>query len=347
MTKHPIDVRFVAAFVGMTVASLATPAHAVSSAELYTAKSYQYGRFEARVQFARGDGVVSSFFLWKDGSEVTGTFWNELDFEKLGADCHLETNAFYGNPEAVHIQKPAMSADLCGGFHTYTYEWTPEYIAWLVDGVEIRRETGATATAYSDNATAGMQFRFNIWPGDASFGGNFSDSILPVHQYINWVQYSSYVNNAFTLEWREDFNGNAVPAGWLAGNWGSPKNLSTHNAANVNFVDGYAVLSLTTDAGLGSAGATPADSGDTGASGGSTGVGGATSSASTSAGSPAIAGSSSTLPVQGTSDDGGCSITTHRPRGASRAALWLSLVAIAVAGRRKWTIFTRRNNENT
>ncbi|HET7544548.1 MAG TPA: family 16 glycosylhydrolase [Polyangiaceae bacterium] len=39
---------------------------AVGSAELYSAKSYDYGRFEARLRFAAGDGVVSSFFLWKD-----------------------------------------------------------------------------------------------------------------------------------------------------------------------------------------------------------------------------------------------------------------------------------------
>ena len=33
-----------------------------------------------------------------------------------------------------------------------TVEWTPEYIAWFVDGEEIRRDTGEAATAYSENA---------------------------------------------------------------------------------------------------------------------------------------------------------------------------------------------------
>src|SRR5690606_38299309 len=137
---------------------------AVKSAELYTATSYRYGRVEARVRFAAGDGVVSSFFLWKDGSELPGVFWNERDFEKLGATCYLETNAFFGNPAAVHPQKATLALDLCGAFHTYAYEWTPDYIAWFVDGMEIRRETGATAAAFADNATTGMQIRFNIWP---------------------------------------------------------------------------------------------------------------------------------------------------------------------------------------
>ena len=243
--------------LGVLAATLTPrPALAVASAELYTGTAYQYGRFEARLRFAAGDGVVSSFFLWKDGSEISGTFWNELDFEKLGADCHLETNAFFGLPAAVHAQKYTQFTDLCTTFHTYMYEWTPEYIAWFVDGTELRREVGDTAKAYAENATAGMQIRFNVWPGDASFGGNFSPSILPVYQNIDWVQYSSYANGAFTVEWRDDFDG-PLASRWLTGSWPSPKNLSTHDARNVTVAEGNAVLALTNEGGSSGGGAPP------------------------------------------------------------------------------------------
>ncbi|HET9956673.1 MAG TPA: family 16 glycosylhydrolase [Polyangiaceae bacterium] len=237
-----------------------TAAHAaVSSAELYTSQSYTYGRVEARARFAAGDGVVSSFFLWKNGSEMTGTFWNELDFEKVGADCHLQTNALFGLPLVDHGRNEGAALNLCNAFHTFAYEWTPDYIAWFIDGTEVRREAGDTAKAYADNATAGMQIRFNIWPGDASFGGNFSPSILPVHEYIDWVQYSTYTDGAFNVAWREDFDGTSAPTGWLVGSWASPKNLSTHSAQNVTFVDGHAVLSLTTDDAVGFKGKIPLD----------------------------------------------------------------------------------------
>ncbi|MGC4093866.1 MAG: family 16 glycosylhydrolase [Polyangiaceae bacterium] len=279
---------------GTTALCTAWPgtAGAVSSAELYTAP-LTYGRFEARVQYAAGDGVVSSFFLWKPGSEKAGTYWNELDFEKLGADCHVETNAYYGLPAQVHGQKPTLSGDLCGDFHTYAYEWTPDYIAWFVDDAEIRRETGAAATAYSDNAAGGMEIHFNIWPGDATFGGNFSPSILPVEQHIDWVQYSSYADGAFTLEWREDFDGDALPTGWLTGNWGSPKNLSTHKPANVTFVNGEAVLLLSADAS---------------SSGGSAGTGGASN-----AGMAGTTGGASPSSPRG----GGCQLSTPASSAAS------------------------------
>jgi len=230
---------------------------ATKSAELYTSSPYGYGRFESRIRFAAGSGVVSAFFLWKDGSEKSGTFWNELDYEKIDADCKLSTNALYGNPAVNHNKTPSGGSGFCTDFHVYAYEWTADYIAWFFDGMEVRRETGETATAFAENATAGMQYHFNIWPGDSSFGGTFDPSILPVYQYVDWVQFSSYADGAFTLAWREDFDGATLPTGWSTGNWDSAKGLSTHDPTNVNLVGSCAVLSLTADGMTGATGADP------------------------------------------------------------------------------------------
>jgi len=250
----------------------------MASAELYGTKAYDYGRFDARIQFAPGDGVVSSFFLWKEGSDAANAYWNELDYEKVGADCHMQINNIYGNPKSQHQQTPSLSGT-CTGYHDYRFEWTPTYIAWAVDGKEIRRDTGDAATAYAQNATAGMSIHFNIWPGNSSFGGNINNTTLPVHQYISWVQYSSYDSGNFTLQWREDFQTSGVPSGWAVGNWSSPYNLSTHNAQNVAFVNGIAVLSLTADNATGAPGTPPVDNGAGGTgSGGSPSAGGATGS---------------------------------------------------------------------
>lgn len=254
-------------------------AKAVASAELYLTQPYLYGRYEARMRFASGSGVVGAFFLWKDGSDAVGAFWNELDFEDLGIDCHLQTNALYGAPAVGHEQTKAVAGNLCNSYHDYRIEWTPTYVAWVVDEVEIRRDTGATALAFSQNATAGLTFHFNIWPGDASFGGIFNPAILPVREYISWVQYSSYVNGAFVPQWREEFDGSSFPLGWAAGTWASPKNLSTHSPQNITFVNGIGVLSMTTDTATGSAVVPPVDpaavSGAGGAGAGGAGTGGA------------------------------------------------------------------------
>jgi hypothetical protein len=244
----------------------------VQSAELYRTQAYFYGRFEARVRYAPGEGVVSSFFLWKDGSSST-TSWNELDFEKINATCHLQTNIWTGTgTQSAQLDTPTF--DICGDYHTYAFEWTPDYIAWLIDGTQVRKVTGASVTEYTRNASAGMAIHFNIWAGDSSFGGTFNASILPVRQYISWVQYSSYANGAFQQQWREEFSGSTMPSGWALGNWTAPLNHSTHNPANVSFANGIAVLSLTADNATGFSGTPPADTSGGGGTSGTAGTGG-------------------------------------------------------------------------
>jgi endo-1,3-1,4-beta-glycanase ExoK len=335
-----LNQRIIAQSCALAVLLLAPAAGAVASGELYTTSSYGFGRFEARIQFAFGDGVVSSFFLWKDGSEQDGVFWNELDFEKLRADCELETNALYGDPESSHNQTYEGVADLCGAFHTYAYEWTPEYIAWSIDGVEIRREAAETATAYAVNAAEGMQLRFNIWPGDSSFGGEFDEAILPVHQYVNWVQYSAYVDGAFQPQWREDFDAVTIPSSFSTGSWPSPKNLSTHASANISFAGGYAIVSLTADDATGAAGAMPVDLADVAppaaASSESVPNTPATGSEMPSASSiPSIAPSE---PAASVMDDDGEDDASCQLGGGVRAGSWLwatSVLALLLRFRRK------------
>jgi hypothetical protein len=122
---------------------------AMASAELYTTQGYPYGRFEARIQHAPGDGVVSAYFLWKDGSEVTGAYWNELDFEKIGADCRMQTNARYGTSAANHSEIDKMPGNSCAEYHDYRIDWTPSYIAWAVDGHGVQPEcTGWLADSF-------------------------------------------------------------------------------------------------------------------------------------------------------------------------------------------------------
>lgn len=235
------------------------------SSEIGTIGQFTHGRFEARIQFAAGDGVVSTFFLWKDGSEMADVFWNEVDIEKLGADCNgYSSNAFYGLPQVVHEEHLDAEADLCAGYHTHTMEWTPEAIVWYLDGVELRRVTGEDVAAYNDNAPEGMQMRFNLWVGRADFGGILDPAILPVHQFISYAQFSSYTPGAgddggdFTLLWRESFE-DGIGNDWLRGSWDSPFGNSRHSPQNVDVQDGVAVLSLTPSGTTGFDGVVPAD----------------------------------------------------------------------------------------
>jgi hypothetical protein len=171
-----------------------------------------------------------------------------------------------------------------------------------------------------------MQIRFNIWPGDASFGGVFDPSILPVYLYVDWVQYSSYTNGTFELAWREDFTADTAPAGWIMGNWDSPKGLSTHSPNNVSFADGNAILALTDDAGQGTGGTT------SGIGGAAPGTGG---DGALQTGGSAAAGDSPFPPPA--SDEAGCDchVAAARPRNALGIGLLLGTLLVGCTRRRK------------
>jgi endo-1,3-1,4-beta-glycanase ExoK len=258
---HPLTLRCLVPALLFASTIVPKTAMATASAELYTLQSYLYGRFEARLRFGSGNGVIGSFFLWKNGSDVAGTFWNEVDFEELGVDCHMQSNVIYGLPKANHEQNPipGLPNTLCTAYHDYRIEWTPDYLAWSVDGREVRRETGATALAFSQNATAGMTFHFSIWPGNNNFGGTLNPAILPVRHFISWVQYSSLVNGAFQLQWREEFDSPTLPVDWAAADWASPFALSVHNPLNISFLNGIGILSMTADNAIGSVVVPPVD----------------------------------------------------------------------------------------
>lgn len=292
---------------------LLLPHFAVSGAELFTVDSWRYGKFEARVRFAPSDGVVSSFFLWKPDSEMEDVYWNEVDIEKVGL-CEYATNVFWGIPESQTPQKIETGRDVCGEWHTHTIEWTPESIVWRLDGEELRRIEGEIAAGFEANAPEGMQIRFNLWVGTPDFGGIWSDESLPDYQYIHWVTYSAYTpgagdeNSDFTFEWREDFDGDQLPAAWATGSWESPLGQSQHAPENVVFRDGVAILALTADDALGFEGTPPADS-DTSPDDSSTGDAstGDTSTGDTSTGDASTGDTSTGTASTGTSSTGDAS----------------------------------------
>jgi hypothetical protein len=187
-----------------------------------------------------------------------------------------------------------------------------------------------------------MQIHFNLWPGDASFGGNFDPAILPVQQYVSWVQYSSLEGDEFALQWREDFSAGALPSGWAVGNWSSPKNYSIHSPTNVSFKSDAVALSLTADDALGFAGEPPSDdaadvSGDGAAGSSSSGMStpaevtasGGSTAATTPTNSAAGAPPPSGYAAEHRGD--GCSVATSQRTHSD----WLLLaVGIALASRR-------------
>jgi hypothetical protein len=235
-------------------------------AEVFSQSQHQFGRIEVRMRMARGSGVLSTFFTYKQGSEAPGAAWEEIDIEGFGKSnaTTWQSNILVGNPRmgSEQVHEPGLS--LADGYHTFTIEWTPSAVVWLMDGVEVRRTTGGQA----DQLTSLHNFRFNLWASDvSSWAGAFDAAALPSSQYVNWIRYYRYDAGAFVLDWSDDFD--TFDTGrWGKANWTFDGNLVDFDPNNAVVRDGMLVLCLTAEGQGGCAGDVPPDSSGNGGTGG-------------------------------------------------------------------------------
>ena len=209
-------------------------------AELTGVEKFKYGRFEARMKMAAISGSVSSMFLNYDNSWMKGEEpWNEIDIEVLGKDPNSwQSNILTreANPSINALtaseSKPlhAFGFDATQDFHLYSIIWTPEYVAWEIDSVEVRRDTlGMSRGKHADAdqvafLTEEETLRFNLWVSKTpSWTGKWNNGIgLPVEQQIDYVRVYAYdpATKGFTLSWQDDFDGEDIdPNRWTAGDW--------------------------------------------------------------------------------------------------------------------------------
>jgi endo-1,3-1,4-beta-glycanase ExoK len=218
-------------------------------AEIYTKTAVKYGRFEMSMKAGAGSGLLSTFFLYKNGSEQAGAFWEEVDIEIFGKNSakafqtNIITDGVTGSnkmSEKLHT----YNFSLADTFHTYTLEWTPTYVAFFFDNKEIRRDK----TAQIATLTNAESIRFNAWiSGSAGWAGAFNPSVLPQNQYIDWFKYSSYDatgEGSFKLEWVDDFSTFNTQR-WSKANWTFDGNLVDFSPDNAYIDKGMLVLALT------------------------------------------------------------------------------------------------------
>lgn len=237
-------------------------------AELSGRDQFKYGRFEARMKMVSISGSVSSMFLYYDNSYMLEDEpWNEIDIEVLGRNPgQWQSNIItrYPNEEGQKAHKNITSEYIhqfgdnsTENFHLFAMIWTPEYIAWEIDSVEIRRDYyGQTRTEKNGPEqdqvafmTMEQSLRFNLW-SSASTGwvGKFTGGELadgPVEQLIDYVRVYDYdpATKGFVLNWQDDFEGDALDKShWKTGNWKMENVMLSPN--NVVVEDGYCKLRL-------------------------------------------------------------------------------------------------------
>lgn len=132
-----------------------------SSGEVRTNNTFTYGTFETNMQAAKGDGLVTSFFLY------TGSPWDEIDVEILGKNTTQVQFNYYVNGVANNEKVINLGFDAAYGFHRYAIEWGPGWINWYVDGKWKYgvNNTGMNAPYGKQMPSHPMQIMVNLWNG--------------------------------------------------------------------------------------------------------------------------------------------------------------------------------------
>ncbi|MBY8849853.1 family 16 glycosylhydrolase [Saccharothrix longispora] len=117
-----------------------------TSARINTAGKFTstYGKVEARMKMPRGKGIWPAF--WMLGQDInSGNPWpgsGEIDImEFLGHDLDTVYGTIHGPgySGAGGIGAAYNGPNFADGFHTFAVEWTPQGIAWSVDGTVYQR----------------------------------------------------------------------------------------------------------------------------------------------------------------------------------------------------------------
>jgi hypothetical protein len=228
--------------------------------EYLTKEAYLYGRFETRCKPPHGSGFLATFFTFNFALQSSEE-WNEIAFDFLSRYDHDVQLLTIGPGQVLHNSHQWIDFISSDDFHDYGFEWTPEYIAWFIDGVEVYRRTQSDIAGFIYPQKIGM----DIWqPSYITWSGQLDDRVLPVFAYYDWASYSVYTpdagnigtGNNFTLQWKDEFdsldhNRWEKYTGTFAGN------NCDFIPENVVLQDGSMILCLTRESPLGYIDQTP------------------------------------------------------------------------------------------
>ncbi len=217
-------------------------------AEYRTIETFTYGRFEVRMRSAEQSGMLSSFFTYHETPSADQ--WNEIDIEILGRyNDQVQFNTITPN-QSNHVFTQTVPFNPHADFHLYAIEWTPDYVSWWVDSVEVYRQTGEhIATLFRP-----QKLMMNIWPPIyEDWTGKLNPNYLPVYAYYDWVkvyQFTPGENRDFTLLWQDEFDVFNQQR-WQKATHTWDGNNSIFVKENAVLQDGYLILCLTKPTNLG------------------------------------------------------------------------------------------------
>jgi GR25 family glycosyltransferase involved in LPS biosynthesis len=146
-----------------------------------SAERLAYGRVEAEIRAASGPGLITGFFLHRDGPR------QEIDIELVGDDpTRMLTNVYFNPGDAGSSMaygyrgspwRVDLGFDATRDFHHYAIEWGPQGIVWRVDSRVVHRRSSWDPTPIPHLP---MHLHGNLWaPRSRELTGRIVKAQLP------------------------------------------------------------------------------------------------------------------------------------------------------------------------
>jgi beta-glucanase (GH16 family) len=159
---------------------------------------FTYGRLEARIKGAPGNGTWGAF--WTLGSNIDAKGWplcGELDvIELIGRDPkailgYSHGPVTWGGGRGSTIQ---ADEDWANDYHTFAIDWLPDQLIWYMDGVEFGRVSKTDRDWVFDKE---QYMILNLAMG-GNLGGEIDANLNSSTMKVDYVRYSS-INGIGTL----------------------------------------------------------------------------------------------------------------------------------------------------
>ncbi|KAJ1982216.1 transglycosylase [Dimargaris xerosporica] len=161
---------------------------------IYNQANIHYGMAKVVLKPAKQLGAVTAIVrgVWGEG---------EIDYEftPLLPNGHVQSIYYLGHGEPnsggdleMHGDPNNKNGTVYDDFHEFGIEYTPEYVRWLIDGVEVRKDVATPDKPIPKNAYA---FNINVWNAGSTSPGWAGETDWdegPHVTYVKQVSFESY-----------------------------------------------------------------------------------------------------------------------------------------------------------
>ncbi|KAI0548012.1 concanavalin A-like lectin/glucanase domain-containing protein [Xylaria curta] len=173
-----------------------------------------FGKVDVQVIAAPGAGIVTSVVLQSDDRD-------EIDWEWIGSDTKQVQTNYFGKGDDSTFDRGGFSpvANPQSTVHTYTFEWTKDYVHWIIDGNLVRELKYSDAKGGTRFPQTPCQLKLGAWvagnskapEGTVQWAGGLADfskgPYTAYYQKVTIQDYANGVSNAKQYVWKDGSDG--------------------------------------------------------------------------------------------------------------------------------------------